>query len=430
MNTTDASITAPKSQALFEVLLDSSLPALKKSDTVADYFGLPKCDQIPRPGEVRMWSFDEWADWGRPFGFEEIDQSKHNRRLQHPLLPAIMLAMAGTPGDWRSAMNCAAEFRRDYRAALVSLTYGLVGFASTGGDTTFQLLQGMSDASACAVLSSKIIERGGMPLASMMDGARESKPIEPAEVGRLLRVIEKEMHLSPRQVLRDRLKMPGDQVDRLLMAIKQNIPMGGAIEALEEDLKDLMEAERDRERAEKEAKRAEREARDAEREARRATSAAPVRPQSSGERLLDAFSASRHKVVAQAERAAADLQQLMSSIRALDLPDGLFEMLDAAEKGRLEAVAKAASMDADLTAARIRADQAVAALADVSADRDTLKQLLAEADRDTTDRDQLAAMVRVITTRLSAGADFMKVAQGVSELQVLAEEARKRLPAG
>jgi len=94
--------------------------ALTGSDTFDDLllppaattiYGLPRPEEMPRPGAVAGWTHREWIGWATAHGYEEVPRSKHAYQYRHRLAPWLLLSMSSSPGDHRWSMATATDQR-------------------------------------------------------------------------------------------------------------------------------------------------------------------------------------------------------------------------------------------------------------------------------------------------------------------------------
>ncbi len=103
-------------------------PTQKDLDYIAGILGLPKVDDIPRPGDVGDWRLPEWKEWGKKYGFVREDKSAHAFVILHDELP-LRISISSTPSDFRSGLAYGTEFRRMILAEL-RFSHALAGCAT------------------------------------------------------------------------------------------------------------------------------------------------------------------------------------------------------------------------------------------------------------------------------------------------------------
>lgn len=91
----------------------------------AQLYGLPLPQQMPRPGQVAAWTHREWIGWAVGHGFEEVPRSKHAYQYRHRLVPALLLSMSSSPGDFRWSMATATDLRFSVDQAVKRLAANL-----------------------------------------------------------------------------------------------------------------------------------------------------------------------------------------------------------------------------------------------------------------------------------------------------------------
>jgi len=113
MSTSSPASDAPLLNSVLQKLLDSSGDA--NLDLVASTFGLPRMSEMPRPGLVRAWDFDEWKAWAEPYGLVELPRTTHSYVLCHPKLKMLRVAMSSSTGDVKSRLNLGSDVRQAFR---------------------------------------------------------------------------------------------------------------------------------------------------------------------------------------------------------------------------------------------------------------------------------------------------------------------------
>lgn len=100
----------------------SSSDLHERIDAIAPLTGLPPYSECPRPGLGGTWSFRQWCDWGKPFGFTEDEDTTHGYTMKHAT--GVVFSMSKTPGDYLSGYASTTQFRRkvaerlDYYASI------------------------------------------------------------------------------------------------------------------------------------------------------------------------------------------------------------------------------------------------------------------------------------------------------------------------
>ncbi len=111
----------------------SSSDIHERLDAIAPLVGLPPYSECPRPGLGGAWTFRQWCDWAKPYGFTEVhDPSAF--KLEHN--SGATFSMSKTPGDFLSVYASTTQFRRkvaerlDYFASLFTV---MIDYAMGGG---------------------------------------------------------------------------------------------------------------------------------------------------------------------------------------------------------------------------------------------------------------------------------------------------------
>lgn len=96
-----------------------------RPDLAAAFLGLPRLEDLPRPGDVASWKIEDWERHAARHGFEVAGRSKHSYLFRHTLVP-FTFGLASSPGDQRSWTNTCGDLRRRWRILLEAAVKALL----------------------------------------------------------------------------------------------------------------------------------------------------------------------------------------------------------------------------------------------------------------------------------------------------------------
>lgn len=250
------------------------------------WLGIPSPSDCPTPGQARQWKRNEWGDWANKNNFSFDNESAHTWTWKHNVVNTILISVAKTPGDWRTPMAVATQFRRRVRNIALAANAVLRGAVDmkhrkemqTCSEDEFRarLVEQVknynhSDQSPEAQLIRMSVNEVTIKGVRTTD---QSKSV--SDIRNLLNLCAE--HGQPgKDVLLDLLG-PTDG-ERYWEIFKISAPETPIASAFFDDLKDRLELLKETRRAEKDQKRLEREAKEAEIERAAAEKVRPRTPQ-------------------------------------------------------------------------------------------------------------------------------------------------------
>lgn len=378
----------------------SSAPA-RRLDVIAAFFGCVPPSELPRPGDVVSYNLQQWRDLAVRLGMFEDEQTKHAHVFRHRILRRVVIAPAGTTGDFRSQMNCLSDFRLSYKMELSKLLTLSEMFL-----TDFKRDVQASSSDEFRVLMLAAIEKDEVFRQPEANKARKrlGLVVPLADVTKYLKIIKTEFNQSSRQVL-EALWLDSEQLQQLLIYVSNERMLGCVDVSIEvfEGVKDLLETLRKNERMQKEQKRAEREQRHAQKPPP-PPAAAPLTP-----RQLFDQAGRRH---AEALKAQQDIvSEALKRMAAIPLPP--FPRAD-------EEAVKAAQAERDAVIAdRIETE---AELQDTLNKVESLQQMLIESEATNPWESRMRQLVQKLSEKL-ADNDITKLIFNLDESRKLLAEA-------
>jgi len=395
---------------------------------IAEIVGLPGPEALLHPGAVVTWTFDQWKSWGGPYGFAEIDRSKHCYQLQHTKLPNLRISKASTSSDFRSGFKLGSDVRRSIIAEL-------------------RFLRAM----ACCVLS----EHPGVSLDELRTtllSAEDRKPwLSHVAKMQLGRVDEKATLLGralsanlakleklgvPAKTALSRAGVEADGIERMLVVLKSNlVPKDPNLEDIVDSLADQIETEKVVEEAEAAEKAKAREVEEVKK---------PPVLADQAEIVYNAeLTRAKGRMLAAVKSFHERVNQLSTVARGLSeaLEGSLFPAFPSARMRELKAEIQALTDKLSETAA---ADDAAETANKILQDRvNELENIVTELQREKAETEKLfnevtagpewkAACTKLVAKLepLLAATDFLAVAQGMVAARVVLADAKKAIDAG
>lgn len=394
---------------------------------IAALVGLPEPSQIPRPGTVVAWTFEEWKAWGAPYGFTEEDRSKHCYIVSHRQLPSLRISKASTSGDVRSGLNLGAEVRR----LIISELRFLHSMAAC-------ILEQCTAATVSALVSTLLsaddrklwLPRVLLRKSGVVDAKSEQLG---KQLSSYLTTLGK-YDVTPKIAL-IRAGVEQDDVERMLTVLKSNlVPKMPNLEDIVDALHDQVDNERDMQAMAAEAKA----------QSRAAEAPKPVDDLDKAEITFNAevsrgktrmVSAVKgfHERVNQLGNAARGLSEALETSLFPSFPTERFKELKAeAALARTKLAAAVADMDVLKASEQTLTDQIVhlnALVAELQHEKAETEKLFNEA---AVGPEWKAACLKLVAKLepLLASDSFLLLAAGVGTARVVLADAKKAIDAG
>jgi hypothetical protein len=395
---------------------------------IANLVGLPEPAEIPRPGTVVSWTFDEWKAWGAPYGFTKEDRSKHCYVVVHDRLPALRISKASTSSDVRSGLNLGAEVRR----LIVSELRFLRNMATC-------LLSKYPDASLADLVASLLSaedRKEWLPHILQLRSAVVDAKAE--QLGKQLSgylTVLSRYDVTPKIALL-RAGVEQDDIERMLTVLKSNlVPKMPNLEDIVECLRDQVDNERDLAAAAEEAKaqaRVTETAKPAVEEVDKAEILFNAETSRGKTRMISAVKGF-HERVGQLANAAKGLSEALETSLFPNFPTDRFRELKAEAKQANAKLAEAvAANDVLETAAKVLQDRIAlldSTVAELQHEKAETEKLFNEA---AVGPEWKAACIKLVAKLepMVASNDFLAVAQGVAAARVVLADAKKAIDAG
>jgi hypothetical protein len=222
-------------------------------EAVAKLFNLPTSHDLPRPGVVAAWGYDEWRKLLEPYGFVVGGRTTHSHTLLHPRYQ-IIFGWPTSPGDCRGAMNCASEIRRKFdkvlRDSLILLKAGLSLCARDE-------LPDCDLSDQATWFENWTVYTVDQPAPKCLNDETHAnvRSVSPEHVNKLLKVAEKEFGWTARTTL-EKCGMPLELIELVLKSAKFALDLPEQCEAMiTVELREIVDLERAAQLADKEARR-------------------------------------------------------------------------------------------------------------------------------------------------------------------------------
>jgi uncharacterized protein YdbL (DUF1318 family) len=409
----------------------------------------------PSPGSVSAWKTEDWTEWGRRNNMTDVTHAKHGLKIAHPYFPAICICPSGTPGDVRSIMNCAADFRRTYVAAFSQIfkLFKAMGEAVYGRG--IRINGGVPDAQGLASSITHITEKEDLEAFKKFGIAPTEPKEEEITIGvasayRTMTFLARSgaTQIPYGQALVDVSAAIGDpltleEADRIAKTLGQANREGdvGCVVSpyvktifevgaeMAKDIRDRNEAEKTLKKAQRSADRAQRVAeRDAEAKASERTAEEQVTHE------IDQVKAQFQEVLGRFDhdlgQLSTRLNKAKSYVEGIQFP-GVKQHLDAVVGQLSEALTRAKALE-DSVEAYETGLQALADLVDIPPDTPELAVKIKEAIEARFEcclryQQRLTAFASTVYDKLSSK-DFLVIAKGITE--ILPEAEKLALTAG
>ncbi|MFA6132403.1 MAG: hypothetical protein WC869_00150 [Phycisphaerae bacterium] len=398
---------------------------------IATILDLPLPGEIPRPGQVSLWSFEQWKAWSAPFGFTKEDRSKHGLVVTHERLPALVISKASSPGDIRSGLNLGAEVRRTIVAELRFLRSMAAVILETNDEVDTAILVRM--------LTSPEDRKGWLSAVQKRQEGRVDAKSEQLgkEMAAVLAALGKHGVPAKIALLRAGLESVTD-VERMLTVLKSNLtPKVPNLEDVVESLQLQLDNEREAELQEATAKAKAR----AEAEQKSETKVEEVDKAeivynaevTRGKSRMAAAVKGLHDRIGQLSNAAKGLSEALDGQLFPSFPRDRFRELEAEAKkasAKLnEALANLDAVETSNTFLRERNKELEAMVNELQHEKAEAEKLFNEV---AVGPEWKAACVKLVAKLepLVASNDFLALAQGVAAARVVLADAKKAIDAG